>query len=160
MSTPKHLPVWAHEEIKRINKTYGAKKPFKRKARLWDSVFKGLVKNGYGRPDIVDRAIDVLKDDLSSEEVTGKQIVSHIEAKRSAIMATISPSPKSERVPRMLAVFIMRKDAGLNRRSAAEEVGYSSLTAVNQAEQYIYAEMDSNRAFRKVVYEIKAELGY
>lgn len=161
MSNYKPLPEWVHAEIRRRERIHGAQKPLYYRAKIRPETFKLLCKRGWGKADVVDRVVKVIEDDIAGPTVTGKQIVSHIDTKRDVIMATVPPgSPGRFQIPRMLAVFIMRKDAGMDRRTIANEIGYRSLTSVNNAEKDIYAEMDSNRAFRKVVYEIKAELGY
>lgn len=160
MSKVKYLPAWAHAKIRRIDKTHGAQDPFREAAKLHHQTFKNLVKRGAANAEIVDRVIKTLESDMEANEKTGAEILTHVESRRQDILSTIAISPKSAKMPRMLAVFIMRKDAGMNRRSTAETVGYSSFTSVKEAEKCIYDEMDTNRAFVKLVYEIKGELGY
>lgn len=154
----KQLPPWVHQELITIDKTHGLQRPFREKAGLNHSTFKRLVEKGNGRATVVLRVIDAIEAEKTPEEITAKRIRQIIDEHREAIISSLAASHYSDRFPDMLSAFLMRKDGNINRKDTAAEMGYSSPSNVNHAEEAIYNEMEINRAFRDVVYGIRAKL--
>ena len=157
MTGIKPLPDWIHQQLKDLDAKWGAVKPIRDKARVDHNTFKRLIKKGYGKPDVVLRVIYVMEAGKETGQITAQMIKTVVTRRRDEIISLIRGEVALDAIPNQLAAWLMWEQ-DMKRKDIADELGYKAVTNVNHARQSIDKEMDINRKFQALVFEIEEEL--
>lgn len=157
MTGTKHLPAWMHQQIIEVDRTWGAGDAFRKRAKLSHETFKRLVSKGYGRTHVICRVISVIEADKGPVHITANMISSIVEQRSEQIISLLTANIAKDAVPCQLKAWLMHEQ-DMKRRDIAAELGYKSVSNVNHARQSIRNEMDVNRDFENLVFEIEEEL--